>query len=350
MQYHEMNPWFSELINSSKKEIDFCEIKGFLNNPNITEEDKNSISKNIKSLEFEEIKDFILQHKFSESSPYYIGIIIKKVKRLNFYDIEEILYDENVWIGIKMSLVSNIKRIGINHIYNFITDNSINIRLRRLLAEKILFRFDTKKYLKSQWFNGWVENQSVEVNMWQFKLLTKNILIPNDILEVPKQRTLNFYCRKNQWAFLPHFEIFIRLLRDFIDWGNSKVWNKFRVLTRWTWEIDMLWWVKVSQSYWTDFRSESSIYSDTIHMTHGTPEKILWTHSMVWEWLYRDRNKIRWLYYKKWDYSKVPLLYCREWEKDWLWLPIDMKVNEMCSILINSVLNAEDVILLRAIS
>lgn len=107
----------------------------------------------------------------------------------------------------------------------------------------------------------------------------------------------------------------------------------------------MVWWVKSSQSTGLDFRSESSIFTDTIHITHGTPEAFPGTHCILWRWVYRDRNKTRELSYKNGDYTRIPLLYTSESRDDRLWVSLDQSLSDTCRIVIDSILQAEERIL-----
>lgn len=340
MKPQEAHPWLTEFTNFFKWELSFSDIKGILESEVFSNESKIILVSRVQEVTFQEIQELVLGY-WDEVGTYYLLNLIEKVKSLSYDEVEHILRNSDVHYSVKLHIISRIDSVQIQEIEDFINDDSINLQVRRRLAERIVYDFNVQEYLKESWYVGWMKSRSIDINRWQSNLIVGDILLPQVMQEVPEERTLNFYYREWQWAFRPHFEIFVRLLQDFIDWWNSEIWNNFRILHRWTWYDKTIWWLPTSSPTGTEFRSESSIYADTIHLTHGTPEKIPWTHAIVWKWLYRDSHKLKWVYYKKWQYSRIPLLYTKENPREGLWFPMHQEITDICGILLQSVQDAE---------
>jgi len=218
------------------------------------------------------------------------------------------------------------------------------------IKQKTSVMRDTPKEIE-ELFNTIEKNQtslSQEVNSWQFQEITW--FLPQ---QEERQRTLNFYNRNNQWAYIPHYDLIVFIIRHYIDNNYSSVWNNIRVLER-SLPTQNIGWVD-SEYYCLDaFRAKAWIFADTIHLTHGTPEKTPGTHSIVWTAIYTDTKKIEdidstpvSLLYYSWMWSQM--VKKRTW-CNWKWFPEDITLQELFDTVIDALQRAEKSILKKAIT
>ncbi len=66
-------------------------------------------------------------------------------------------------------------------------------------------------------------------------------------------------------------EIIAPILQKYVS-EHSEVWNDFKIVTRFG-EIDEIGGIPCEKVHGTAFRSTCTMYADTIHLSHGRPEK-----------------------------------------------------------------------------
>lgn len=339
-----MHAWLLGLSHFIKWEFTFTEIEDLLKGNEISRHIKEVLVEKLWELSLNQVL-WMLPFLWEKDDTYLIFWLIKKLEKLDFHEIKHLLGSPDISESIQRSFIWKIERVQLWEVLSYIHDEEVPLSLRRALAERIIYDCNTQEFLEENGYNWWVQSRAVEVNRWQHKLLVWDIILPPAFQQIPDSRTLNFYYRAGQGAFRPHFEILVRLLQDYIDWNNSQIWTDFRVLQRWSSHEKDLGWIEMSQATGNEFRSQSSIYADTIHLTHGTPEMIPWTHAIVGKWVYRDGHKLKGIYYSKGEYSRIPLIYAKEGHKDGLWFPTNATIQEICEVVLTSLQNAEKRIL-----
>lgn len=303
-------------------------------------------------------------HDFLKDETIHYEVRMSVITSLNPVELSkevlEFLQNEEVNYAVRFEFAFVIKKWEITpKAQDFINDASYDLNIRRNLLESLSSPididienlFDSLGLMKAQTQKSW------EVNRWQCFEITGRTDICRE-----STRTLNFYYRQAQWSYDPQFEVISACIRHYIENGYSSVWNNYRIMWRHP-HTQSLWNEAVTYKENMGFRSMSSIYADTIHLTHWSPEsQIPWSHFILWNTITRDQDNEEsewhfWFEYKMDhvndnQYTGVDLDYF--WWNMWyfinpnlrnrLWIP-DIWIREICIRVIRSLKKAEEKIL-----
>ncbi len=336
--------WLSELMVWMQHEIDVASFLELMDHSGISHEARVVLVDRLAEVDFDMVIKLV--YKYKESHHIVIHALISKLPSLKYERVEDILSDNSIDTYVRLKLLLKVKKIPWKKLEEFLKNTNIPYEIRRRYAEKLQEQFNLENYLDSLDIHKDKPYIWDQLNQQQFSNMVEGSPLDLNPQLVPTDRTLNFYYREWQWSFKPHFEVLISLI-DALVWRKTFTsWNKFRLITRDRTD-KIIWGVAASKSYWLQFRSENAIFADTIHMTHGTPENVPWSHPIVWKWLYRDSSKLRNHSYRLWEYSRIPLLYDRWSHKAekrddyWLWFPIKKSMWEVCDIVVRSLIQAD---------
>lgn len=275
-------------------------------------------------------------------------------------EILDFLKRENIDYAVRFEFGFKIKKWKLTpDLRQFIENPNYDMNIRRNLLESLLSTkdIDIRTLFKNLWVWEKKQNESQRVNRWQ----TGEITGKTDIFE-EHTRTLNFYYRQAQWSFDPHFEIISDFIKYYIENWYSRVWNKYRIIGRHP-STKKLWESDVTYREMMAFRSISTIYADTIHLTHWSPEsQIPWSQFILWNTITQNRDNEEsewdfWFDYKMdsinesqytildLDYFWWNVGYFFRWE--WwnnLWIP-NLSIEKICKRVLDSLHAAESKII-----
>jgi hypothetical protein len=195
------------------------------------------------------------------------------------------------------------------------------------------------------------EKHAVAVNRYQLSLLQWK----NHFKIIPNKRNLIFYYRKEQGAFDPHYIEMVRFLKWYIASSGSPLYTDIKIALR---DRSSLLHAKnifggedsdyISEE-WPLFQAKTSVFSDMIHLNHGTPEKTPGSLSIVWDAIASDPEKycpsyipLHLLYFGGSNYTTIYRNY--KWilpGGNELGFPMDKSIREILSELFDAIRCAE---------
>jgi len=367
-------------IDDSK--VDKKLVYDFITRESINIEVRSYLVYILKEIEFNEDIYQIFEHPYLEEEILTSIADICVSVPLNSR-VLQILSNQNLHFEVRVNLAAKIQNISCsNELLIFLANEKIYFAVRSVIARKTnitLWTPEIQDFLNRKDIDFNVRRnlysrilQNTEVNFWEIldwltpwgswgkevnKYQIWEIIWKNWLLEVPQKRTLNFYFREMQWSFLPHFEVISDFIKFYIDNWFSKVWSEYRVITRNPWEN------KLGNSKWMHdshmgFRALSSIYADTIHITHGTPEsQIPGTHFILWkaitqdEWDVLEYGKIDTISQEQYTELDLDYFWGNTWyfTRDWnwkfdSWIP-NISMHEILKKVLSALINAEEKII-----
>jgi len=265
---------------------------------------------------------------YQELLLYYLKNTFQNAHIL-FDEIKDILNNKNIDIMLKWFLITKCLNVP-EHIRR-----SINSDLVSFISEKpSVWKEISKWMIGNDVIDPHLLGKIHNIPLWEkTKFLWEKVnrhqvdgIISNwsHNLPIPTKRSLVLYCRPFQWYYEPHFWFILQIIKRYVQDWHSQIWNDVKVLFRsHNQEGGRLRWDEYS---WVHFRQHSSIFADTIHLSHGTPEEIPWTHSILGTAIMSDPGKQELL--QKVSYTPLDLLYYG-WENkeivqqntwdNWLW-------------------------------
>ncbi len=301
LKNEDIDPFVRAELALRINKLDFSdEVKEFLKNENIYWKVRANLAKRVKKLDFEkkEVKDFLKKKKINSSVRARLAL---RINELEFSEeVKEFLKNENIYWRVRANLAKRVKKLDFEkeEVKEFLKNDKIDFKVREALASIIIYNKPKSPFKNLDIYN---KKYSKKVNKYQNKLL-----FPDKKIKAPEKRTLILYIRENQWAYIPHLEIIVPVLKEYVK-KYSKVWNNFDIQTRF-WKIDSIANEKINYREEIDFKSYTTVYADTIHLFHWNPEyDIAWTHFILWDTIIADKRKIDKI--NKKNYTRVWLSY-----------------------------------------
>ncbi len=299
-------------------EVRFKEAEEFLRTENIYRQVREKIAWRVEEVSFKEAEEFLKSENINSSVR---AALAWRVEGVWFKEIEGFLKTESIDVHVRAALAWRVQVVLFKEVGEFLNSEEIHLKIRTALANRL--KLEGSIWSIWDYMEQSKDNKAQAYNRYQCRQIWV------DEKYAPKDRSLVLYCREYQWFHESHFWFIAQLLKEYIDQQKSCIWNSFKIMTR-SWVLDTVGGIQVEKfTKWTQFRADSSVFSDTLHMSHGTPETTPWTHSIIGEAIDSDPYKRDML--KNISYTHLGLLYYW-WENrrraryntwdTWFWFPL----------------------------